>query len=119
MFDNTITLTRGGTSVVLTRLNQDKYTSEYSLLTATEQHKLYIRHSTERPQANGAVMQRHNVTYERTVYGNVTTRDVLESVSVTIRHQKGSDPAACLATALAGLGWMTSANATRVIAGEP
>lgn len=117
MFDNTITLTRGGASVALVRINQDAYSSEYRLRTATEEHRFYIRHSKEKADSLKQ-MERHNFVYERTLFGTATTKEVLESVSVTARYQIGTDPATCLATALAGLGFGTSANLTRVIAGE-
>lgn len=68
---NTITLPLPSGNVVVTRINDDGYTSEYLKRTSTEQHRLRIRHSTVNPSAGRTGMyDRHNVELVHTVFEN-------------------------------------------------
>lgn len=119
MFDNTITIARDGTNIVLVRMNQDQYSSEYKFRDATHECRLFIRHNNERVNpTTGVQMERHNVLFEREVYTPAGQPNVLESVSATIRFQKAGDPVSNRKTALAALAWLTAPTTDRVIAWE-
>lgn len=92
MFPNTITLTVAAVAKVLNRVNQDGYGSEYQFNGATESINLKIRHSTDKVDGDGLVMKRHNVFVEHVVYPTITTLMKKETVTVTLRHDKFSDP---------------------------
>lgn len=87
-FGSTITLTVDGASVVLNRINQDNYGSEYSLLTDTDSWNMKIRHSTDTVDKDGFVMLRHNVYLEHYVYITSTTPAYKSSVTATFRAGK-------------------------------
>lgn len=92
MFPSTITLTVNAVAKVLNRVNQDSYGSEYQLNGATESFNLKIRHSTDSVDGDGLVMKRHNVFVEHVVYPTPTTAMKKESYTLTVRHDKFSDP---------------------------
>lgn len=92
MFAATITLTIATVAKVLNRVNQDSYGSEYHLNGATESINLKIRHSTDSVDGDGLVMKRHNVFVEHVVYPTPTTAMKKATFTVTIRHDKFSDP---------------------------
>jgi hypothetical protein len=92
MFPATITLTVNAVPKVLNRVNQDSYGSEYQLNAALESYNLKIRHSTDSVDGDGLVMKRHNVFVEHIVYPTPTTLMKKESYTLTVRHDKYSDP---------------------------
>jgi hypothetical protein len=96
MFNNTLTLTVNSVAKVLTRINQDNYGSEYKLVSATEQFVLKIRHSKQTSKNSAGTpipFDSHNVFVEHTVFGTPTVPEVVRTASVTVRVQKGDDPA--------------------------
>ncbi len=63
MFANTIDITYGGGTITLTRINQDKYSSEYRYFNASNgiRMNLSFRHSSYVDKArSGVVVDRHN-----------------------------------------------------------
>jgi hypothetical protein len=71
MFGNSITLNVGTIAdpveVILPRINQDGYSSEYQLKESDRTHRVLIRHTTEKSKVNGQTMDRHNVTVQQYV----------------------------------------------------
>lgn len=67
-------------------INQDSYGSEYYLREATQEFRCKIRHTKESPQANGAVMHRHNVEITRTVFGTSGAADTVQQAYLVFRH---------------------------------
>lgn len=90
MFSNTLTLTINAVAKVLTRVNQDSYGSEYTLVSDTELIRMQIRHTTDK-QATGDVL-RHNVYIERTIFATPSTTEKYFSVTGTLRSRLGSAP---------------------------
>lgn len=68
MFTDTITLTVNAVAKVLTRINQDSYSSEYMLKNATECYTLKIRNIKFTDKSRGEQRDRHNVEITHTVY---------------------------------------------------
>lgn len=72
MFDNTITLHVNGSDRVLTRVNQDKFSSNYRYRNAAINLDLTIRHSDRPVQGKvGIRMERHNVEVTVTEFATV------------------------------------------------
>jgi len=69
MFSDTITITINAVAKVLTRINQDKYSSEYLLRGTADEFRLTIRNTnyTDKP-CGGKVVDRHAVELVQTVY---------------------------------------------------
>jgi hypothetical protein len=87
-FGATITITVNAVAKVLNRINQDNYGSEYSLETALDSWNLRIRHSTDKPDADGMEMKRHNLYLEHITFPTSTLPMYTESVTWTMRHGK-------------------------------
>lgn len=69
MFSDTITITINSVAKVLTRINQDKYSSEYLLRGTTDEFRLAIRNTNYTDKARGGkVVDRHAVELVQTVY---------------------------------------------------
>lgn len=69
MLANTLTLPLPSGNVIVTRINQDGYSSEYLKRTSTEQHRLLIRHTRVSPGAGRSEQyDRHNVELVHTVF---------------------------------------------------
>lgn len=93
MFPSTITITIAtGEDRILNRVNQDNYGSEYTLPGATDQCTLKIRHSQDSPDADGLVMKRHNVFFERIVYPTETTALQKQTYTATLRQSDRAAP---------------------------
>jgi len=68
MFADTLTITINSVAKVLTRVNQDGYSSEYLLRETTGEFRLKIRNSTYTDKARNVVVNRHNTELTQTVY---------------------------------------------------
>lgn len=69
MFADTITITVNAVAKVLSRINQDGYSSEYFLRGTTDEFRLTLKNTTyadkKRP---GVTVDRHSVDFTHTVY---------------------------------------------------
>lgn len=106
MFANTITLTIGGSSKILNRVNQDNYGSEYTYISAIESISMKIRHTNDKIDADGLIMKRHNVFLERIIYPTPTANMQKHTYTVTLRSSKYEDPALSVALAAAVNAWL-------------
>lgn len=69
MFADTITITINSVAKVLSRINQDSYSSEYFLRETTQDFRLKLRNSTYTDKARGGKkIDRHNVELVQTIY---------------------------------------------------
>lgn len=67
MFSDTITITINSVAKVLTKINQDGYSSEYLLREATGSFSLKLRNSTYMDKTRKIKVDRHNVELVQTV----------------------------------------------------
>lgn len=89
---NPLVITVGVDSKSLVRINQDNYGSEYYLRETDGDFRIRIRHSSESPQKNGQVFERHNVELTRTVFSTVVgSPDEVIQCYVVLRNLKQSD----------------------------
>jgi hypothetical protein len=68
MLGNTLTLPHSGGDLVLVKINQDAYSSEYLLKEALQEHRVRIRHSKTSVTTSRPSYDRHNVEYVETIY---------------------------------------------------
>jgi len=71
-FGTTLTVTIAAVAKVLNRINQDSYSSEWSLLETDRSYVMFLRHS-KRKDSTGREFHRHNAELTITVYATPTT----------------------------------------------
>lgn len=118
MLGDTISITHNAVARVLSKINQDNYSTEYMLRTSTEEFRIYVRHAVETAKAGIVPFERHNIEYIHTTFPTATVALLEERVAFTIRCKRMGDPAEALKTAKALQGFLTDANLTKLIAWE-
>lgn len=118
MLGDTLTITHDAQSRVLSKINQDNFTSQYLLRTATEEFRINVRHATESAKPGAVPLERHNIEYIHTVFSTLTLPEYKQIVSATIRGSRGDDPAVIGKTAKALIGFLSDANVSKLIAWE-
>lgn len=72
MLGNTITLNIGTIAdpveIILKKVNQDGYSSEYRLKDTDREHVVLIRHTKETSRTKGNAVDRHNVSYTQNLF---------------------------------------------------
>lgn len=70
MFSDTLTVTINSVAKVLTRINQDKYSSEYFLRETAGEYRLRIRNTSyvDKTRPVAVTVDRHNVELIQTIY---------------------------------------------------
>lgn len=115
MFGDPLAITVNGVAKNLIRINQDKYSSEYLLRTATDEIRLQIRNSTVSDKKRGVMIDRHNVEIVHTVFPVApATRSYVRKAYHVLLNEQGDtllDPA-YIAVALSG--FLTLANVTKL-----
>lgn len=116
MFADPAVLTVNSVAKNLVRINQDRYSSEYLLRSATEEFRLFIRNTSRTDRQRGVSIDRHNVELVHTVF------PVAPSVTSTIRkayfvfeNQAGDTLTDPVHDALALTGFLTQANLNRLV----
>lgn len=108
MFANTISiLVNTGDTIVLNRVNQDNFGSEYRYADATRAASLKIRHSTDPVDKDGLTMLRHNVFFEYVVHPTPTASMKKHTSTCTFRHGKTDDPALAASIVKGVIAWVS------------
>nr|UOL48991.1 MAG: putative coat protein [Leviviridae sp.] len=118
MLGDTITITHNAVSRVLSKINQDNYSGEYLLRTATDEFRVRVRHSVDNAPKGTVAFDRHNIDLSVTTFATPTTVEEVQTANYTVRTRKSSNPANALLAAKALNGWLTDANVTKLIAWE-
>jgi hypothetical protein len=92
-FGATLTITVNAVAKVLDRINQGNYSSEYLFATATEEWRVFIRHSKETPsKEDGRYFERHQFLLRHTIFAVAGTSPERVNECYTIyRTQHGND----------------------------
>lgn len=117
MFSETITFTINAVARTLTRINQDKYSSEYLLKTPNEEFRANIRNTSyvDKTRA-GTVVDRHNVQLIHSVYPAVAGQPNLVRKAYIVVENDSRDTITDPAKFDAGfVGFLTEANFTKLI----
>lgn len=97
-----------GDTIVLNRVNQDNFGSEYSFNDPTRGATLKVRHSDDSPDKDLVTMKRHNVFFEYIVYPTPTSFVKKYTFTGTMRNGKFDDPTLCASIAKGVIAWMAS-----------
>jgi hypothetical protein len=117
MFADPLSVTVNSVAKALIRINQDRYSSEYLLRTATEEFRLKIRNTSRIDKKRGNIeVDRHNVELVHTVFPVApSTRSFVRNAYAVFENERGDtllDPA-YIVVALSG--FLTQANALKLM----
>ncbi|DAD50264.1 TPA_asm: coat protein [ssRNA phage Gerhypos.4_9] len=115
MFADPQSVTINSVAKSLVKINQDQYSSEYALRTATEDYRLRIRNTSYRPKGSSVLFDRHNAELVHTVFATSTAPAFVRKTYVVVENQQGdtlTDPG-YIAQGL--FAWLTSANVTKLM----
>lgn len=117
MFSDTITVTINAVAKVLTRINQDKYSSEYYLRSAVDEFRMRIRHSSYSDKLRvGKVIDRHNVELIQTIFPVApATIPTIRKAYVILENEASDGVTDPLNFDLGFAGFLTSGNVTKLI----
>jgi hypothetical protein len=116
MFADPLVVTINAVAKNLTRINQDKYSSEYLLRTATEEYRVNIRNSSYTDKKRGVTIDRHNMELVWTVFPVApATLSTVRKCYTVIENQRGDTLVDPRNAALGILGVLTSGNIDKLM----
>jgi hypothetical protein len=90
MFADPSVVTINAVAKNLVRINQDKYSSEYLLRTATNEYRLAVRNSSYVDKKRGVTVDRHNIELIETVFPVApATLSFIRKAYCVIENQRG------------------------------
>lgn len=107
MLGNTLTLPQIGGDIVLTKINQDGYASEYLFRDTTVEYRAKIRHTAVPARGSVTAKDRHNFEVVKKTYGVAPAPDV-EQKFYFVMEAPASVTSVALADAVADLMILTS-----------
>lgn len=113
MLGDTVGITVNAVAKTLAKINQDGYSSEYYLRETLQEFRMKIRHSKDRPAADGVQVDRHNVELTQTVYATSTTPEIIRRSYTVITNRFNDDSTAVGYLQGALNGFLTSANVAK------
>lgn len=94
-FSTTFTFTINAVAVVLNRINQDQYGSEWLYRTVTDEYRMKIRHSKETPKKGASALlrgvDRHNMELTHTIFATATVPEIVRQFYTVYRVSPGDD----------------------------
>lgn len=103
----------------LVRINQDGYSSEYLLRTATEEHRMKVRNTSYVDKARSVNVDRHNVELVHTIFPvSPATLSTVRKTYVVIENQQGDTTVDPRNVALGLLAYLTSAKIDQLMNSE-
>lgn len=116
MFADPSVVTINAVAKNLVRINQDKYSSEYLLRTATEEFRLNLRNSSYTDKKRGVVIDRHNAELIHTVFPVApATLSTIRKTYAVIENQRGDTLTDPRNAALGLFAFLTSANIDKLM----
>jgi len=116
MFSDTLTVTINAIAKVLTRVNQDGYSSEYLLRESDGQFRMKLRNSSYNDKARGVVVDRHNIELVHTVYPVAPSTQPLVRKYYSVLENDQTDLVVSSAKFAVGVvGFQTEANITKLL----
>lgn len=114
MLGDTVAITVNAVAKTLAKINQDGYASEYYLRETLQEFRMKVRHSKDRPAADGVQVDRHNVELTQTVYATSTTPEIIRKAYCVITNRFSDDATQVGYLQGALNGFMTAANVTKL-----
>lgn len=100
----------------LVRINQDKYSSEYVLRSATDEYRLNIRNTSYNDKKRNVTIDRHNVELIHTVFPVApSTLSTVRKTYTVIENQRGDTLVDPRNTALGLFAFLSSANIDKLM----
>jgi len=122
MFADPAVVTINSVAKNLVRINQDGYSSEYLLRSATDEIRLNVRNSSRLDKKRNVTIDRHNVEIVQTVFPVApSTTSIVRKAYVVIENQVGdtlTDPLNVALGLLAYLSATGGANITKMLNSE-
>jgi hypothetical protein len=116
MFNDPAVVTINAVAKNLVRINQDKYSSEYLLRSATEEHRLAIRNTSYLDKKRGVTIDRHNIELIHTVFPVApATLSTVRKTYAVIENQRGDTLVDPRNVALGLFAYLTSANIDKLM----
>lgn len=100
----------GGTARTLNKINQDKYSAEYLERTATDQLRMYVRHTTEKSKDGAKPLDRHNVEFTQTIFATADDPEIVRNYYFVFRHQVDDVEADAIDVAEGLIEWQDATN---------
>lgn len=115
MFSDTITFTINSIAKDLSKINQDKYSSEYLLRETGSEYRARIRHSSFVDKARGVTVDRHNVELTQTIFATSTDPQINKKAYIVFENDS-RDAATSSQKFVAGYAaFMTEANVLKLV----
>nr|UJQ85420.1 MAG: hypothetical protein 2 [Leviviridae sp.] len=118
-FADTITITVNSVAKVLTRVNSgENYAAEYRLRGTLDEYRLRIRHTTynDKVVRPGVTINRHNVELIHTIFPVApSTMPTIRKTYIVLEEGNNDDPTAVLHMDNGFVGFLTSANITKLL----
>lgn len=109
----------GGTPVVLSKINQDNYTSEYLNKGASFETRMTIRHAKDNVKAGAQPFDRHTVVLEKFEYpSEVKPQGVRYQTILTLRTDPTGQATVSTDLGEALVHWATDVNLTKLFGWE-
>lgn len=117
MFSDTITITVNAVAIVLNRINQDGYSSEYLKKEATQEYRLKLRNTSFTDKNRGGKkIDRHNVEFVQTVYPvSPATLSTVRKAYAVFENESTDDLVSPAKFTAGMLAFLTEANITKLI----
>jgi hypothetical protein len=116
MFSDTLTITINSVAKVLTRINQDGYSSEYYLKGALDDFRLKLRNSTYTDKNRGVKVDRHNIEFVHTVFPVAPATNSTIRKYYSVVENDATDDSVAIAKFGAGItAFQTEANITKLL----
>lgn len=107
MLGDTLTLPQVGGDVVLNKINQDGYSSEYLFRDSTSQYRARIRHTKTNARSDRPAYDRHNVEVVQTIFAAGDVEEYERKFYFVLEHLPG-DTSVSLADAVCDLAIATT-----------
>lgn len=117
MFSDTITISINAVNKVLTRINQDNYSSEYYLRETTGEFRLRLRNSSYSDKARGGrTVYRHNAELVQTVFPAVAGDfPVINKMYGVFENENAVTTADAAKFSAGGFAFFSEANITKLL----
>jgi hypothetical protein len=116
MFADPAVVTVNSVAKSLVRINQDKYSSEYMLRSATDEYRLRIRNTSYPDKRRGVTIDRHNVELIHTLFPVApSTRSFIRKTYTVIENEQGDTLTDPQYVASALFAYLSAANITKLM----
>jgi len=113
-FSDPLVITVNSVAKSLSRINQDKYSSEYFLREGLQEFRLKLR-NTSYTNRFGVLTDRHNAELVNIVYATLTAPALERKAYSVYEHARSDTDAAVLQTANGFIAFNTSANIQKLL----